>query len=76
MGDTPGHEFVGIHIDPSNKQGTIYHTRDLCEDDVVHELLHVRFPSWSEKKVDQWTADLVEDQRPGPIGGIAFLHTG
>lgn len=53
--NTHGHEFVGIHIDFTNKIGTVYHTRKLKEDDIVHELLHVRFHSWSEEKVNFWT---------------------
>ena len=54
-GNTPGHEFVGITIDFDNKHGTIFHTRTLFEDDVIHELLHVRYPKWSEEDVDFWT---------------------
>jgi hypothetical protein len=53
--NTHGHEFVGIHIDFANKIGTICHTRKLKEDDIIHELLHVRFHSWSEEKVNFWT---------------------
>ena len=53
--NTHGHEFVGIHIDFANKTGTIYHTRKLKEDDIIHELPHVRFHSWSEEKVNFWT---------------------
>jgi len=53
--NTHGHEFVGIHIDFTNKIGTIYHTRKLKEDDILHELLHVRFHSWNEEKVNFWT---------------------
>jgi hypothetical protein len=58
-GDMPGHEFVGIAIDFTNLSGIIYHTRPLQEDDIVHELLHVRFPNWSEQKVDYWTSLLI-----------------
>lgn len=58
-GDMPGHEFVGIAIDFTNLSGIIYHTRPLQEDDIVHELLHVRFPDWSEQKVDYWTSLLI-----------------
>lgn len=61
-GDTPGHEFVGISIDFTNKTGIIHHTRPLQEDDIIHELLHVRFPDWSEQKVDYWTNLLVNQQ--------------
>ena len=53
--NTHGHEFIGIHIDFLNQIGTIYHSRELKEDDIVHELLHVRFHSWSEEKVNFWT---------------------
>ena len=61
--NTHGHEFVGIHIDFTNKIGTIYHTRKLKEDDIVHELLHVRFHSWSEEKVNFWTDLLLKSPK-------------
>jgi len=50
--DTNGHEFVGIAINFTEKKGVIYHTRPLYEDDIIHELLHVRFPAWSEDEVN------------------------
>ena len=55
-----GHEFVGIHIDFTNKTGAIFHTRELNEEDILHELLHVRFNSWSEEKVNFWTDLLIK----------------
>jgi hypothetical protein len=55
-GNTSGHEFVGIQIDFKNQIGTIYHTRKLNEDDIIHELIHVKHPSWSEDKVNFWTS--------------------
>ena len=61
--NTHGHEFVGIHIDCRNKIGTIYHTRKLKEDDILHELLHVRFHSWSEEKVNFWTDLLLKSPK-------------
>ena len=61
--NTHGHEFVGIHIDFTNKIGTIYHTRKLKEDDIVHELLHVRFHAWSEEKVNFWTDLLLKSPK-------------
>lgn len=60
-GDFPGHEFVGIAIDFVNRSGIIYHTRTLQDDDIVHELLHVRFPEWSEQTVNYWTDLIVEE---------------
>ena len=58
--NTYGHEFVGIYIDFTNKTGTIFHTRELNEEDILHELLHVRFNSWSEEKVNFWTDLLIK----------------
>lgn len=55
-GTIPGHEFVGITINFRSLTGIIYHTRPLQDDDIVHELLHVRFPDWSEEKVNDWTS--------------------
>jgi hypothetical protein len=40
--------FVGIEIDKENKVGTIYHDRELTEADIIHELLHVKYPNKSE----------------------------
>ena len=58
--NTYGHEFVGIYIDFTNKTGTIFHTRELNEEDILHELLHVRFNSWSEEKVNFWTELIIK----------------
>ena len=40
--------FVGIQIDKENKTGTIYHDRELTEADIIHELLHVKYPNKDE----------------------------
>ena len=58
--NTYGHEFVGIYIDFKNKTGTIFHRRELNEEDILHELLHVRFNSWSEEKVNFWRELLIK----------------
>jgi len=62
-GNMPGHEFVGISIDFANHIGTIYHTRPLQDDDIVHELLHVRFPKWSEDEINYWTDQVTKNQK-------------
>ena len=56
LNDTHGHEFVGIERQFGSKTGILYHTRPLLEDDIIHELLHVRYPDWSEQKVHFWTS--------------------
>ncbi len=53
--NSPGHEFVGIAINAKKREGVIFYTRPLCKDDVIHKLLHVRFPTWSEEEVNFWT---------------------
>ncbi len=45
-------EFIGITIDSENKFGIINHTRALTSFDVIHELLHVKYPSWTEEEVN------------------------
>jgi hypothetical protein len=56
-----GNSLVGICVDHSCKTAVIYHTRRLRQEDVVHELLHVRHPSWSEDQVNEKTAELLEN---------------
>lgn len=63
-GGTCGHEFVGVYVDRPTRTAYIYHTRPLDEDDIVHELLHVRFPKWNEQKVVHWTDRLVASVDP------------
>ena len=50
-----GHEFVGIHADHINYTAYLYHTRKLHIDDIIHELLHVKYPSWTEETVNHET---------------------
>jgi len=45
--------FVGIEIDKENKIGTIYHDRELTEADVIHELLHVKYPEKDEDWINK-----------------------
>ena len=49
--------FVGIEIDYKSKAGTIYHDRELTEKDIIHELLHVKYPDKSEDWVNKTTED-------------------
>ena len=48
-----GNQLVGIVIDFPGLTATIHHTRELKEEDVIHELLHVRYPSWCEDQVNK-----------------------
>jgi hypothetical protein len=48
--DVPDNDkyFVGIQIDKESMQARIYHDRELTERDIIHELLHVRYPNKNE----------------------------
>ena len=45
----PGCGLVGVTFDVWH--ATIYHTRGLTTEDLIHELLHVAHPLWSEARV-------------------------
>ena len=47
--------YVGVQADRDTCIATIYHDRDLTEEDIVHELLHVKHPDWSEDQVNKQT---------------------
>jgi hypothetical protein len=53
----PGTGLVGVVHNESN--ATIYHTRALVGEDLIHELLHVARPDWTEQQVVGETARLV-----------------
>ena len=55
---------MGVVIDDRLKIANIYHTRHLMKDDIIHELLHVRFQSWPEEEVVVWTKKLNESEDP------------
>lgn len=73
-GTMPGNEFVGIAIDFATETGVIYHTRPLNDDDIVHELLHVRYPEWSEQKVNYWTDLIIQETETNMLRIHAFSY--
>jgi hypothetical protein len=52
--------FIGVYPMPTTKKAVIYHDRPLTEEDIVHELLHLRHPDWSEFHVNVETERLIE----------------
>jgi hypothetical protein len=44
-----GAALIGVCSDA--QRATIYHTRALTVEDIIHELLHVAHPTWSEAHV-------------------------
>ncbi len=53
--------FIGIEIDKENKIGTIYHDRELTEADIIHELLHVKYPEKDEAWINT-TENIISNQ--------------
>lgn len=53
--------FVGVQANKENMRAIIYHDRPLNEEDVVHELLHVKYPKWSEDRVNKETEKLLKE---------------
>ena len=45
--------YIGVEPNHDTKTATIYHDRPLTERDIIHELLHVRYPKWSEDQVNE-----------------------
>lgn len=45
--------FVGIMPQEEALHATIFHDRKLTERDIIHELLHIRYPEWAEEQVNE-----------------------
>jgi hypothetical protein len=50
--------FIGIQPDFNTLTAVIYHDRDLYEEAIIHELLHVRYPSKTEEWIDSQTTKI------------------
>lgn len=44
-----GCALIGVTFD--RRSATVYHTRGLTTEDIIHELLHVAHPRWNESMV-------------------------
>ena len=55
--------FVGIQMDRVKNKACIYHDRPLNEEYIVHELLHVKYPDWSEDQVNAETEKLLNQNK-------------
>ena len=64
-----GAELVGVVYDES--LATIYHTRELSLDDIVHELLHVAHPAWTEQAVVTETSALLAGSEAAHVSRFA-----
>ena len=57
--------FIGIEIDRDKKTGIIYHDIDINCDSLLHELLHVRFPKFTEDEINERCDKILKGSRYG-----------
>jgi len=57
--------LVGVIRNQENHTAVIYHSRRLHEDDILHELLHVKHPPWTEDQINQETIRLIQLRKGG-----------
>ena len=55
--------FIGITRDFKKKKGIIYHDIDLYEEAIIHELLHVRYPTKNEDWVNKVSRKLLNKDK-------------
>jgi hypothetical protein len=48
-----GNHMVGMDIDWERNIATINHTKKLKEDDIIHELLHIKYPEVTEDYINR-----------------------
>ena len=53
--------FIGIAIDLDTLCGIIYHDIDLYEEAILHELLHIRYPSEDEDWIENKTNEILKN---------------
>jgi hypothetical protein len=57
--------FIGIQINRERKIGIIYHDIDINYDSLLHELLHVRFPKFTEEEINERCNKILKGSRYG-----------
>ncbi len=51
--------YVGVYV--IDDDVTIYHDRDLTEEDIIHELIHVAYPKLEEQEVVDFTNQIIKN---------------
>lgn len=55
--------FIGVAVQEKNKIAVIFYDRDLTEEDIIHELLHVAYPEHDEDWVNDQTNKALRDEQ-------------
>lgn len=71
-----GNEFVGIYTDHKNFRAYLLHTRELYIDDIVHELLHVKYPEWTDDRINEETENILMkfNEKGGENMAVTFYN--
>lgn len=51
--------FIGIHREEETKEATIFYDRNMSEEDILHELIHLRYPLYTEEEVNTYCNELL-----------------
>lgn len=51
--------FIGVSRDFKKKEAVIHHDIDLCEESIIHELLHIRYPTKNEHWINEESTKLI-----------------
>ena len=65
-----GMVLVGVAVNEREQLAIICTTEQLQEDDIVHELLHIRFPDWEHYLVVSETQRLISQEKQRVEGAI------
>ena len=68
-----GGNAVGSSFDEENGIITIFTTRSLREDDVVHELLHTKYPQFTHDEIVTETESLIVSRDSNYLEGSHYL---
>lgn len=68
--------FVGIQSAEEALHATIFHDRPLTEEDIVHELLHIKHPDWSEEQINAVTKRLLQPTNVDKSNRFTMCHLG
>lgn len=51
--------FIGISRDAEKRTAVIYYSRPMTEEDILHELIHIRHPLYTEDEVNEYCDALI-----------------
>jgi hypothetical protein len=65
-----GASLVGVVVDRKSKVASLVHTRTLREDDILHELCHIKHPDLEHQEVEYETNRLLADEQAEVLASL------